>query len=75
VLLPEESIAASQALALYTTNAAYASFEETIKGSISTGKLADMVVLSADPTEVPPEKIKDIKAEITIIGGEVVWES
>jgi predicted amidohydrolase YtcJ len=75
VLLPEESIAASQALALYTTNAAYASFEETIKGSISTGKLADIVVLSADPTQVPPEKIKDIKAEITIIGGEVVWES
>ncbi|UCC61337.1 MAG: amidohydrolase family protein, partial [Dehalococcoidia bacterium] len=38
------------------------------------GKLADMVVLSADPTEVEPEVIKDIRVEKTIIGGEVVWE-
>ena len=74
VLLPEERISAAQALALYTVNAAYASFEEDIKGSISPGKLADIAVLSDDPTEVPPEQIKDIKVEMTIIGGEVVWE-
>jgi predicted amidohydrolase YtcJ len=74
VLLPEERISATPALALYTVNAAYASFEENIKGSITPGKLADMVVLSDDPTRVPPEKIKDIKVEMTIIGGEVVWE-
>ena len=59
---------------MYTVNGAYASFEEDFKGSITTGKLADMVVLSADPTKVPPEQIKDIKVEMTIIGGEVVWE-
>jgi len=74
VLLPEERISPAQALSLYTVNAAYASFEEDIKGSIAPGKLADLVVLSADPTKVPPEKIKDIKVEMTIIGGEVVWE-
>jgi predicted amidohydrolase YtcJ len=74
VLLPEERIKVNQALALYTINAAYASFEENIKGSISRGKLADIVVLSDDPTKVTPEKIKDIKVEMTIIGGEVVWE-
>jgi predicted amidohydrolase YtcJ len=74
VLLPEERVPAEQALALYTVNAAYASFEENIKGSITAGKLADLVVLSDDPTRVPPEKIKDIKVEMTIIGGEVVWE-
>ncbi len=74
VLLPEESITVEQALALYTVNAAYTSFEEKTKGSITPGKLADMVVLSGDPTRVPPEKIKDIKVEMTIIGGEVVWE-
>jgi len=74
VLLPEEAITPGQALALYTVNAAYASFEEDIKGSISPGKLADIVVLSDDPTKVPPERIKDIKVELTIIGGEVVWE-
>jgi predicted amidohydrolase YtcJ len=73
-LLPEEGVSASQALALYTINAAYASFEESIKGSITPGKLADIVVLSDDPARVPPEQIKDIRVEMTIIGGEVVWE-
>ncbi len=73
-LLPEECISASQALAMYTVNAAYASFEEGIKGSITQGKLADMVLLSDDPTKIPSEQIKDIKVEMTIIGGEVVWE-
>jgi predicted amidohydrolase YtcJ len=74
VLLPEERITANQALALYTTNAAFASFEENIKGSISPGKLADIVVLSDDLTKIPPERIKDIKVAMTIIGGEVVRE-
>jgi len=73
-LLPEEAVSASQALALYTVNAAYASFEEGIKGSIAPGKLADIVVLSDDPVQVPPERIKDIRVEMTILGGEVVWE-
>ena len=75
VLLPEERITVEQALSLYTTNAAYASFEEKVKGSLSPGRLADIVILSDDPTQVPPEKIKDIKVEMTIIGGEVVWEA
>jgi len=74
-LLPEEGVSASQALAMYTINAAYASFEEDIKGSITPGKLADIVVLSDDPTQVTPEQIKDIKVKMTIIDGEVVWES
>jgi len=73
-LLPQECISASQALAMYTMNAAYASFEEGIKGSLAKGKLADMVVLSADPTKSLPEQVKDIQVEVTIIGGEVVWE-
>jgi predicted amidohydrolase YtcJ len=73
-LLPEEKITIAQALGLYTTNAAYASFEENIKGSITPGKLADLVVLSDDPGRVAPEQIKDIKVVMTIIGGEVVWE-
>jgi len=74
-LLPEECISASLALTLYTINAAYASFEEDVKGSITPGKLADIVLLSNDPTKAPPEQIKDIKVEKTIIGGEVVWEA
>ncbi len=75
VVLPDERISATQALAMYTINAAYASFEEGIKGSITPGKLADMVVLDADPTRSPLEHIKDIKVEMTVLGGEVAWEA
>jgi predicted amidohydrolase YtcJ len=75
ILLPEERIAPAEALKLYTLNAAYASFEEDVKGSITPGKLADMALLSDNPREIPPEKIKDIKVEMTIIGGKVVWEA
>ncbi|MFH1032733.1 MAG: amidohydrolase [Chloroflexota bacterium] len=74
-LLPEESISASQALAMYTINGAYATFEERIKGSITPCKLADIVILSDDSTKVPPEQLKDIKVLTTIIGGKVVWET
>jgi hypothetical protein len=74
-LLPQERISASQALVLYTINAAYASFEEGIKGSITRGKLADIVVLSSDPIKSPPEQIKDIRVEMTIIDGRVVWKA
>ena len=72
-LLPAEAVSVQQALAMYTINAACASFEDNIKGSIAPGKLADMVVLSADPLKSPPEQIKDIRVEMTIIDGRVVW--
>lgn len=58
-----------------TVNAAFASFEEGIKGSIAPGKLADMVVLSDDPIKSSPDQIRDIRVEMTIIGGKVVWEA
>jgi predicted amidohydrolase YtcJ len=74
-LSPEERISVKQALAMYTINAACASFEENIKGTIAPGKLADMVVLSADPLKSPPERLKDIRVEMTIIDGKVVWEA
>jgi predicted amidohydrolase YtcJ len=73
-LLQHEGITPQQALRLYTTNAAYASFEENLKGSITPGKLADMAVLSDDPTRVPHGAIKDITVDMTIIGGEIAWE-
>jgi predicted amidohydrolase YtcJ len=72
-VLPEQSVSADQALAMYTINAARTSFEDDIKGSITVGKLADMVVLSANPTRVPPEEIKDIRVEMTIVDGKMVW--
>jgi len=73
-VLPEEAISAGQALAMYTTSAACASFEEDIKGAIAPDKLADMVILSADPLKSPPEQIKDIRVEMTIIDGKVAWQ-
>jgi predicted amidohydrolase YtcJ len=72
-VLAEEAVSPRQALAMYTTNAAYASFEEDIKGAIAPGRLADMVVLSADPLKTPPEQIKDTRVEMTILDGRVVW--
>jgi predicted amidohydrolase YtcJ len=72
--LPEkERLNTEDALRMYTLNAAQAMFEENTKGSLSPGKQADIVVLSDDPTEVPLYKIKSIKVEMTIIGGEIVW--
>lgn len=71
---PSEAVTPQQALEMYTINAAYASGEENLKGSLVSGKLADMVVLSENPLTVPNENIKDIKVEMTIIGGEVVWQ-
>jgi predicted amidohydrolase YtcJ len=73
-LLADEAISVNQAIKLYTTNAAYATFEENLKGSLSPGKLADIVMLNDDPMEVPPEKIKDIKVLMTMIDGQVVWQ-
>lgn len=72
--LPEESLTVEEALYGYTMGSAYASFEENIKGSITEGKLADMVVLSEDIFTILPDKIKDIAVEMTILGGEIVYE-
>ena len=71
---PGEGIAPLEALRMYTYWPAYATFEENVKGSITPGKLADLVVLSGNPTQVNQEEIKEIKAMMTIIDGKVVWE-
>lgn len=63
-----------QAIHGYTIDGAYSGFEEKIKGSIERGKLADFIVLSADPLTVPSDQIKDIKVLTTLIGGKVVQQ-
>jgi len=70
---PQERITVEEALRIYTINAAYVSFEEKIKGSIEAGKLADLVVLSDDLRKIEPSKIKDVRVELTIIGGKIVY--
>jgi predicted amidohydrolase YtcJ len=71
----EQKISPPEALQMYTQSAARASFEETIKGTITPGKLADLVVLNGDPTRLAPNEMKHLQVEKTIIGGEVVWEA
>jgi hypothetical protein len=73
VMVPEERVSVMDAIRVYTINGAFASFEEKIKGSIEPGKLADFVILSEDPLSIPPEEIKDLKVEMTLVGGEVVY--
>ncbi len=70
---PEERITVDEAIRVYTINAAFSSFEDSVKGSIEVGKLADLVVLSADPRSVPPDEIKDIEVEMTFVGGRMVY--
>jgi predicted amidohydrolase YtcJ len=72
-ILPGEGVEAIEALRMHTSSAARSAFEEDVKGSVTPGKLADLVVLSEDPTAVDPGRIKDIDVEMTIVGGEVVW--
>ena len=72
LICPEEGLDVMEAVRLYTRNAAYAGFEEKIKGSIEPGKLADLVVLSEDPFEIAADGLKEIRVLTTIIGGEVV---
>lgn len=74
VLGPGERITVEQALRAVTLDAAWQNFEETTKGSIEPGKLADFVVLAQNPMSVPPEQIKDIQVMETVIGGRTVWE-
>lgn len=71
----DQALTREEALRLYTNAGPYYTFEEAKKGSIEPGKLADMVVLSADYMAVPDEQIKSIKPLQTIVGGKVVYEA
>jgi predicted amidohydrolase YtcJ len=73
VILPTEAISREEALRMYTINNAYASFEESLKGSIEPGKLADIVVLTDNILTCPANQIKKIQSEMTIVGGKIVY--
>ncbi len=72
--VPEQKITVEEALKAYTINAAYASFEEDIKGTLEPGKLADFVVLDRDITTIDPVEIWDVKAQQTWVGGKKVFD-
>src|SRR5437762_427024 len=71
---PEQAVSREQALKMFTIWPAYAAFEEKDKGSIEVGKLADFTVLSQDIMKIPEPEILKTRAEMTIIGGEIVFQ-
>jgi predicted amidohydrolase YtcJ len=71
---PAERLTVAQALDLYTVGAAYSTFEENFRGSLRTGMAADVTVFDRNPFTVHPSELKNLKAVLTIVGGNVAFE-
>ena len=71
---PEQKLSVGEAVEAYTMGSAYAEFQENEKGSITPGKLADMVLLSEDIFSLDPPNIRDVKVLKTFVGGKLVWD-
>jgi predicted amidohydrolase YtcJ len=74
-LAPQESISLEDALKMYTLGGAGASFQNEDKGSITQGKLADLIVFNRDAVQLIPEQFSELKVVLSIIDGKVVWEA
>jgi len=74
-IVPQENLTVEEALKTYTSNAAFASFDEDKRGTIEPGKLADLTILSNDPFSVTPSSIKQIKVRMTIVNGRIVYSN
>ena len=72
---PEQKLSVAEAIEAYTVGSAYAEFQEKVKGSITPGKLADMVLLSDDIFSIVPEKIRDVRVLQTFVGGRLVFDA
>lgn len=72
---PNQKLTVAEAMKVCTINGAYASFEENIKGSLTPGKLADIVLLEQDPFTTNPDELKHIKINRTLLGGRTVFEA
>jgi predicted amidohydrolase YtcJ len=72
---PAQRISVQEALRAWTLGGAFASFDERVKGSITKGKLADFVMLSADPRVTSNEQLKDIAVVLTVIGGQIAYQN
>lgn len=70
---PEQAVSREQALKMFTIWPAYAVFEEKDKGSLEVGKLADFTVLSQDIMKIPEPEILKTRAEMTVVGGEMLY--
>ena len=74
IFYPDQRLSRLDALRTYTINAAYAAFEEDLKGSLTPGKLADITVLSQNILTVPEEEIPSTEVVYTIVGGRVLYQ-
>jgi predicted amidohydrolase YtcJ len=72
---PEEAVTREQALKMFTIWPAYVAFEESLRGSLQVGMLADMTMLSADIMKIPEMEILKTHCVMTVIGGEIVYEA
>ena len=70
---PEQKISLEEAIKGYTMNGAYAEFSEHLKGSVEEGKLADLVVLSRNIFEIPPEEIQKTEVKMTVFNEKVIY--
>jgi predicted amidohydrolase YtcJ len=68
-----ERISLEEAIKVYTVDAAYATFEENLKGMLKPYMLEDAVVLKQDPWKVKPEEISSIDVKMAVVGGEIVY--
>ena len=75
VWVPEERISVNEAFAMHTTTASWVGFEEKEKGTLEVGKLADIAVVAEDPFAIAPEKIRELKVEMTLVGGAVKYQA
>lgn len=72
--VPEQKISVEETVRAYTAGSAYAEFQENVKGTITTGKLADLVLLSRDIFKIDPKEIENVKVLLTMVDGRVVYE-
>ena len=72
---PEQKLTIKEAIEAYTMGSAYAEFQDEMKGSITPGKLADMVLLSDDILTIDPVRIRDVKVLRTWVGGKLVYDA
>jgi predicted amidohydrolase YtcJ len=73
--VPEQKISLAEAIRAYTAGSAYAEFQEQVKGTLTTGKLADLVMLDRDIFQTDPAHLDQVQVTMTIVDGRVVWEA
>ena len=73
--VPEQKISLEEAVRAYTMGSAYAEFQDQVKGSLTPGKLADLVMLDRDIFNLDPARLDSVKVAMTIVDGRVVWEN